>query len=230
MVEQTIKKQVAREYYNVLFGAKLNLASLDICEKLPTLISFASLSFGVLGLAFAEFNNKVLASLLLIIGIIGLILKPREYQKEEYKDLGNRLTVISKQLESIYCHVNEQDSGSVKSAQQELEKIQKEHASIKMISPVFLSSWYAHYKIFSEHSCDWMCQELNLSWRDKIPLSLRVSLISLFIFALIWVNPFCFATKSWKWVSEPCLGCWHQNSVEKESLPAVVSLNDSGNE
>ena len=84
MSEQTLLKQIAREYYNVIYGAKLNFASLDICEKLPGVISFLSMSLGILGLSFQTFNDKILASALLIAGIVGLMIKPRELNKDKY--------------------------------------------------------------------------------------------------------------------------------------------------
>lgn len=140
MIQQTIKKQVAREYYNVLYSAKLHLASFDICEKLPTVISFVSLSFGVLGLAFTDFSSRSLAAVLLIIGIIGVTLKPRELQKERYKKAGDNLTDITKRLEHIYCEVNEEDIASITKARAELTQIQAEHSSVNNMPPVLLSS------------------------------------------------------------------------------------------
>jgi hypothetical protein len=215
MAKQTIKKQVAREYYNVLYSAKLHFASLDICEKLPTIISIISLSFGVLGLAFAEFNSKALAALLLIIGIIGIILKPRELLKEQYEATGVNLTDISKKLEHIYCEVNEQDAASVTKARADLSQMQTEHRSVETIPPVLMSSWYAHYKVFSEHNSDWMSAELGLSWRDKVPLSLRLVIIGGLVAALLWVNPLCIRSKTWAWVSDPCVGCWQEQFAPK---------------
>lgn len=219
MTKQTIKKQVAREYYNVLYSAKLHFASLDICEKLPTIISIISLSFGVLGLAFAEFNSKALAALLLIIGIIGIILKPRELLKAQYEATGASLTDISKKLEHIYCEVNEQDAASVTKARADLSQMQAEHRSVETIPPVLMSSWYAHYKVFSEHNSDWMSAELGLSWRDKVPLSLRLVVIGSLVAALLWVNPLCITSKTWAWVNKPCVGCWQEQPASQ--LPQV---------
>ncbi|MCC4222604.1 SLATT domain-containing protein [Vibrio campbellii] len=221
MTEQTIKKQVAREYYNVLYSAKLHFASFDICEKLPTIISVISLSFGVLGLAFAEFNSKALAALLLIIGIIGIILKPRELQKEQYEATGISLTDISKKLEHIYCEVDIQDTNSVAKARADLAQVQAEHRAVDIMPPVLLSSWYAHYKVFSEHNSDWMSTELDLGFNDKVPLSLRAVVIGAIVAALLWLNPFCITSKTWAWVSEPCVGCW-QEQPAPESQSALV--------
>lgn len=222
MTEQTIKKQVAREYYNVLYGAKLHLASYDICEKLPTVISMISLSFGVLGLAFSQFNSNSLAALLLIIGIIGITLKPRELQKEQYKAIGGSLTDISKKLEDIYFQINEQDIGSINKARTDLRAIQEEHRSVVMLPTVFLSSWYAHYKVFSEHNSDWMCTALTLSWKDKIPFSLRITVIVVLVATVLWADPFCIFTKSWVWLSEPCVGCWQDGSASNLPLAPAI--------
>lgn len=39
---------------------------------------------------------------------------------------------------------------------------------------IFGSNWYAHYKFFHEMEKSWLEQELNLSFKDKSPLSLRI--------------------------------------------------------
>jgi hypothetical protein len=221
MTDRTIKKQVAREYYNVLFSAKLHFASFDTCEKLPTIISMVSLSFGVLGLAFAGFNSKALAALLLIIGIIGIILKPRELQKDRYEATGINLTDISKKLEHIYCEVNEQDETSVTKARDDLAQVQAAHRDVDTMPPVLLSSWYAHYKVFSEHNSDWMSIELGLGWRDKVPLSLRLVVIGGLLAALLWINPYCITSKTWAWVSDPCVGCWQEQPTSKSPSDQV---------
>ncbi|WP_104402686.1 SLATT domain-containing protein [Vibrio penaeicida] len=177
MTEQSIKKQIAREYYNVIYGAKLNFSSFDFCEKIPSLISFFSLSLGILGLAFAEFNSKTLAASLLIVGLVGLLLKPREAIKEQYYTAGVELTQLSKKLEIIHSEVDENDLTSVESARKSLIQTQELHKEVKQPSPVLLATWFAHYKLFSEHNSKWLCNELDLTWRDKFPLSLRVAIV-----------------------------------------------------
>jgi hypothetical protein len=195
--EQSIQKQIAREYFNVIYGATLNFASLDICEKLPGVISFLSLAIGVLGLSFDGFNNKALATALLIAGIIGLMLKPKEQNKGEFLNSGVELTKLSKKLEALHgfslaTQANEHD------VRLELESLQSKHHDIVMPAPVFLSSWYAHYKLFSEHNNKWFCEELSLTfWRDKLPLSFRTVLICSVIVLLICINPFCFISHAW---------------------------------
>jgi hypothetical protein len=183
MTEQTLKKQIAREYYNVLYGAKLNVASYDICEKLPTIISFISLSFGVLALGFEDINSKILGAILLLIGIVGITLKPRELIKDQYSKAGSELTVISKKLERLHADVSDEDY-SKDDAKQKLDNLQAEHGKIELPSPILLSSWYAHYKVFSEHNNKWMCKELGLTWRDKIPLSLRLALLAILLLVI----------------------------------------------
>ncbi|WP_418609200.1 SLATT domain-containing protein [Pseudoalteromonas sp. US3C1013] len=217
MAEQAIKKQIAGEYYNVIYGAKLHLASFDICEKLPTLISVTSLSFGVLGLAFNDFNTNALAALLLIIGIVGIILKPRELQKEQYKSIGDSLTHISKKLENTYYKAEMQNEAMVAQARSELIQLQEEHKAVKMMPPVFLSSWYAHYKVFSEHNSDWMSAELSLGWTDKVPLSLRLFVIIILVAALLWATPLCITSKAWSWFSDFCMDDRQKQEVMYET-------------
>ncbi len=221
MTEQTMAKQIAREYYNVVYGAKLNLASFDTCEKLPSIISFISLALGILALSFESFNSKILASFLLIAGIVGLMLKPREMQKAEYKKAGDELTAISKKLELLHS----QDSLPEEERIQQLKTFQNEHHAVLQPTPILLTSWFAHYKLFSEHNNKWFCTELGLTWKDKIPLTLRSAIIILLISLLVYMNPNCFFSKSWTWIQEPCPnGCLIEKTIESTNQEAEVIL------
>jgi len=211
MSEQTVNKQIAREYYNVIYGAKLNFASFDTCEKLPSFISFLSLAIGILALSFESFDSKILASFLLIAGVVGLILKPREMQKEKYLDAGIKLTAISKKLELLHS----QSSSPEEERRLQLGTLQDEHHTILQPTPIFLTSWFAHYKLFSEHNNKWFCTELGLTWKDKIPLTLRLATITLLIIVLVYMNPYCLISKSWTWIQEPCLNeCLIEKTIE----------------
>tara|TARA_Y100001973_G_C5187924_1_gene329046 strand:+ start:1560 stop:2255 length:696 start_codon:yes stop_codon:yes gene_type:complete len=223
--EQKIKTQIAREYYNVIYGAKLHFASFDLCEKLPTFISVISLTFGVLGLAFSEFNSQSLGAILLIIGIIGISLKPRELQKDEYKATGDKLNQVGKRLENLYCEIEEKDKDSVAKARAELSQLQKEHHDIGTMAPVLLSSWYAHYKLFSEHNSDWMCRELELGFFDKVPLSLRITIICLILLTVLFLNPFCLTTDLLNRVTSSSEQCCKEEAVTAPSLKSTKNTN-----
>jgi hypothetical protein len=204
MTEQTVLKEIAREYYNAIYGAKLNFSSLDICEKLPSIISFLSMSLGVLGLSFEVFNNKTLASALLIAGIIGLMLKPRSFSKEQYITSGKALTGISKKLEVLHGKAVEFPDDS-QNHRTELAALQVEHEAVDIPAHVFLSSWYAHYKVFSEQNNKWFCEELNLTfWKDKLPLSLRLTFIAGLLGFVIYLNPYSLINKSWSALPPIC--------------------------
>jgi hypothetical protein len=188
MNHQTIPKQIAREYYNALYGAKINFASFDICEKVPTIISALSLSFGILSLAFVDFNGKIQGAALLILGIIGLLLKSRDSQKNEYLSSGNKLLDLSKALERLHLKALNPENHSDVEIHSTLEELQDQHNEINLSPPVFLSSWCAHYKLFSEHNAEWMIDELQLTWKDKFPLSFRVTAIGLITGLVIWLS------------------------------------------
>ncbi|WP_318458645.1 SLATT domain-containing protein [Photobacterium leiognathi] len=224
MSEQSITKQIAREFYNVTYGAKLNFASLDICEKLPTVINSLSLFLGVLGLGFASLNNTALSAFLLIVGIIGLMLKPRELQKQSYLDAGKSLTAISKELELLHSNVDVNNPQSVSEAKKDLIILQRRHNELSQPVPVFLSSWYAHYKLFSEHNTKWMNLELDLDYKDKIPLSFRGTIFVIFIWGLIYIDPYCFFSKTWTWVKEPCPNGCYMESKDIKNKPVESKL------
>ncbi|PKG40205.1 SLATT domain-containing protein [Psychromonas sp. Urea-02u-13] len=224
MTEQTLKKQIAREYYNVIYGAKLQLSSLDICEKLPSVISFLSLSVGILTLSFEVFNNKALASFILIAGVIGLMLRPRESQKPLYQTAGSELTDISKKLELLHSRVDESDPESESNGRAELERLQLEHSQVHLPPPILLSSWYAHYKVFSEQNNKWFCNELNLIWKDKVPLTFRASILLSLIMVLLYINPYCIISSTWDCINAPCSEtCWSKSICEndKVNLPEI---------
>ena len=206
-----LTKQIATEGYNVVYGAKLNFASLDICDKLPGIISFVSLGFGAAGLAFENVNTQSLALLLLLIGIAGLLLQPRESSKDQYAEAGKRLTAISKELETLLGALT---SGAIdeKSVRSRLSELSKEANEVNQPQPVFLASWLAHVKVFSEYSHQWFSEPLKLSFiRDMMPMSFRLTLAAAFVAAIIYINPYCIASKAWDWVQSPCPeDCWQQ--------------------
>jgi hypothetical protein len=200
MIEQSLRKQVAGEYYNVLYGAKINYASFDICEKLPTLISITSLAFGVLALGFDVFNSKILGAMLLIIGIIGILLKPRESIKDTYMLAAKTLTDLSKQLEALHGDLVRTESISDEKAKERLVELQKSHGAVSIPSPVLLSSWYAHYKVFSEHNVTWMNEELGLRWVDKWPMSLRIFLSATVVVLAVGLSLIFWSPSSNAWL------------------------------
>lgn len=49
-----------------------------------------------------------------------------------------------------------------------------------------------------------------------------MTVVGALVAAVLWINPFCISTKSWVWVSEPCVGCWQeQPAVEQLPTPAI---------
>ena len=73
-----MKKNEALNYiatcaYNVGYGAKKNLATYDIVEKVPGWISFASIAFGILSLKYFSANLSGHAGVFLtIFGVVSL--------------------------------------------------------------------------------------------------------------------------------------------------------------
>jgi hypothetical protein len=193
---ESFKNQLAREYYNIIFGAKLNLSSFDTCSKLPGVISFFSMVIGIFGLAYDDFNSKLMACIILIAGIIGLLLKPYSQNKEQYEAAGISLTTLSKKVESLFFQIGTEqptDSDYTK-----FSLLQEEHQLITQPIQLVFSSWLAHYKVFSEQNSDWFCKQLNLTfWSDKIPLTLRLALLITLIgiftyFYYVPISLYCF--------------------------------------
>ena len=72
MKRDDLLKCIAETGYNVGFGAKKNLATYDLVDKLPGSISFVSIAFGIYSLVFDALSTKFLSATFTLVGVIGL--------------------------------------------------------------------------------------------------------------------------------------------------------------
>ena len=92
MDNNNLKKHIAETGYNVGYSAKLHFASFEMIEKLPGLISFISMAFGIYALAFSELSTKLMSCTLLVLGLIGLYITMKNSDKANYEEKGVKLT------------------------------------------------------------------------------------------------------------------------------------------
>lgn len=175
MIKEDFLKQIAQMGYDVGFGAKKHFASFDMIEKIPRIISFLSISVGILSLFIAELTIKPLSATLLILGVVGIYISAYNSNKDNYCNTGRKLTSLYQELKTLYFIVKGKEGNDFDSENKEFEKIKKEFYENNITKQVLFSDWYAHYKFFWQHQIDWIANELKLRfWRDKVPLSLSI--------------------------------------------------------
>lgn len=188
MNKDDLLKHIAQTAYNVGFGAKKNFATYDIVAKMPGLISFISLAFGVYALVFEALNAKFFSATFIILGVVGMYITFYDAKKGEYASTGVQLTKLFNALKILYGKVKA-EKGALDTYITELEYLENEYNNISMHHQIMFSNWYAHYKFFWEHQIDWVDEQLNFRFfRDKIPLTLMFFVAGLFMVAIFFFS------------------------------------------
>jgi len=189
MTKEKLLHTIATNGYNVGFGAKKNFASHDIVVKLPSWIAYATLAIGILQLGYESLgSNKELSTILILVSVACLYIGFYNSQVEKFEQEGIRLTKIFNELRILYYRVQSSSKQDFLEEEEALNKIITEFYSNSISKQVFLSQWYAHFKFFYEMQIDWVDEQLKFTFfKDKFPNSLKLFLISLLLFALIFV-------------------------------------------
>lgn len=87
-------KSVAETGYNVGFGGRKHWATYDIVDKVPGLIAFGSMAFGIFSLVFDALSAKSLSATLLVLGLVGLYISFYDHKKQDYECSANKLTKL----------------------------------------------------------------------------------------------------------------------------------------
>jgi hypothetical protein len=176
-------RSIAETAYNIGFGAKKNFATHDMVQKVPGLISFVSIVVGVYALIYEHLNSKWIAATLVVLGIVGLYITQYDSRKEAYSREGERLTKLFYRLRDLYREVEAKADGDDLSPQREgLEAIQQDFFSASEAKQILFADWYAHYKFFWQHQIEWIDEQKHFRfWRDKVPLSLSLTIGSVLL-------------------------------------------------
>lgn len=172
MTKDEMLKMIARYGYNVGFGAKKNFATFDIVSKMPGWVSLFSLTIGILALFIPALTSNVISAALIIIGVATMYIQFYDGMKDAYNNVGIKHTKIFNQLEIIYRNVKSESNFDSVEIQKQVDELMTDFYEHTESRQIFGSNWYAHYKFFHEMEKDWVEQELGLSIKDKIPLSL----------------------------------------------------------
>lgn len=172
-----LKKHIAETAYNVGYSAKLHFSSYEMIERLPGLISFFSMAFGIYAFAFSSLSTKFMSCTLLVLGLIGLYISMKNGDKEIYEEKGIALTGLFNELKHLMSDAKSQSPNTPDIASK-LSDIEQRYNNSCASSHIMFATWFAHYKFFWEQQIDWIDEQRKFGFfRDKVPLSFWISLI-----------------------------------------------------
>lgn len=178
-------RSIAETGYNVGFGGRKHWATYDIVDKVPGLIGFGSMAFGIYALVYDELSAKYLSAALLVLGLIGLYISFYDHKKVEYEKSANKLTCLYNQLRDLYRQV-ESSPSVLPEHQENLKGIEQEYYANCISKQILFSDWYAHYKFFWQYQIDWINEQKKFTLlRDKIPLSFALWIVGFLFLAII---------------------------------------------
>jgi len=180
---------IAEAGYNVGFGAKKNFATYDIVQKAPGRIGFVSLAVGIVALIYEPLNSKWIAATLAVLGVASLYVTQYDHNKKEYGDEGERLTALFGRLRNLYRDVHAlSDPDDLTPFRTRLDAAQAEASSKHLSKQILFADWYAHYKFFWQHQIEWIDEQKHFQfWRDKVPLSLTLTLGAAIVLTIVIV-------------------------------------------
>jgi SMODS and SLOG-associating 2TM effector domain 6 len=187
MDKDRLLRLIAEKGYDVLFGVKKTFATYDIVSKGPGWIGFVSLAVGVFALIYDPLSAKLPSAILVISGIASLYIS--FYRAEEYEQSANSQLSIYNKLKSLYLSV--QSGTDPIAAKAEYDTIDADYYTTTMSKQIFLSGWYAHYKLFAETQIDWLEEHRQFTWKDKWPVSARITIVVVAVAAvsgaILWI-------------------------------------------
>ncbi|WP_123001582.1 SLATT domain-containing protein [Escherichia coli] len=171
MTKPEMLKLIAKYAYNVGFGAKKIFATYDLICKASGWISFISLAIGVFALFIPQLATNVISAILIVFGVSTMYIQFYDSEKHNYENAGIEQTKIFNKLEIIYHNVKSDENFDYSLTQKNIDSVMIEFYETVISKQIFGSNWYAHYKFFCEFEKKWVEEELNLTLKDKIPLS-----------------------------------------------------------
>ena len=187
MTKEMVLKSLATNGYNVGFGAKKNFASYDLVIKLPSWIGFITLALGIIQLGYPVIGNcKWLSTILILVSVAALYINVFNSTADKFEVEGIRLTKLFNRLRNLYLKVKSSDKNDFTDEVNEMNGIMEEYYANVISKQVFMSQWFAHFKFFYEMQIDWVDEQLKFGFfKDKVPNSLKIILILLFVSFLI---------------------------------------------
>jgi len=181
-------KELAVTGYNVLYSAKKHFATYDIVEKAPGWLTIATLGIGIFALVMPALTNEKLAAAILIVGVASIYFNQFQSQSEKYAHAGGALIRQFNELRGLYNQVQSREaSASVADLEDAYKQVLVQSETVWLHRHIFLSDWYAHYKIFWQAQIGWLDEQLHFKfWRDKVPLTLTASVAIALVALTFW--------------------------------------------
>ncbi|MDH4611746.1 SLATT domain-containing protein [Pseudomonas sp. BN102] len=187
MNKDLLLKSIADAGYNVGFGGRKHWATYDIVDKVPGLIGFVSMAFGIYALVYDELSAKYLSAALLVIGLMGLYISFYDHKKGDYEKSANKLTCLYNELRNLYREVQSSYS-SPDEYLVRLKAIESEYYDNCISKQILFSDWYAHYKFFWQYQIGWVNEQKDFKFfRDMVPLSFTCWVVLLVVALVVWV-------------------------------------------
>lgn len=186
MDKDSLLQSIAEAGYNVGFGAKKHFATFDMVSKLPGTIGFVGLAVGILSLVFETLSSKLPSACLTILGVMALLIASYDHSKGEYDRIGKELTLLYNELRDLYRAIKA--GGDVSAGLSALNDIERRYSTIAISNQMPFSDWYAHYKFFSQMQIDWVHEQKRFTWRDMVPLSAKIAILSVVLGVGMWVT------------------------------------------
>lgn len=193
MNREHLLKEIAVTGYNVLYSAKKHFATYDIVEKVPGWLTISTLAVGIFGLVIPALTNNLLSAAILVIGIASIYFNQFQDGRQRYAEAGGKLISNFNALRGIYYDTKGRADGeSVDDLEAKYREVLKETEKVWLHKHIFISDWYAHYKIFWQGQIGWLDEQLNFTlFRDKIPLTATLTGIVLLLAIACWIAA-CF--------------------------------------
>ncbi|MFK5894985.1 MAG: SLATT domain-containing protein [Pseudomonadota bacterium] len=107
-------------------------------------------------------------------------------KKSDYINTGNELTDLFNELKHLYRNAKATDN-DLRAIEDSLIKIERNYINISISQQILFSDWYAHYKFFWQHQIGWINEQKHFKFlRDKIPLSLSLTILTITLGVIIW--------------------------------------------
>jgi hypothetical protein len=189
MKREQLLKEVAVTGYNVLYSAKKHFATFDIVGKLPGWLTIATLAIGIFGLVVPALTNDILSAAILVVGVASIYFNQFQDKRDSYAEAGGKLISNFNALRGIYYDTKDlAPHDDVRDLEDRYRDVLKEAEHVWLHKHIFLSDWYAHYKIFWQGQIDWLDEQLHFRfWRDKVPLTATLAGIGLLFALTFWV-------------------------------------------
>lgn len=171
MNKNDLLRCVAETGYNVGFGAKKHFSTHDITDKVPAVIGVLSTIGGIYSLSVEALSSNWVASGFGALAVLSLSISGYNKRKDEYLEVGSKLTGILNRLKHLYFRVKSASEADLAGLREELESLEKEAGELSIGDQILFSGWFAHYKFFCEHQIEWIDEQKKFGVRDKIPLS-----------------------------------------------------------